>query len=130
MIEGKVVFQSKDPMEELTDKQKSRQQEKAYHVLFQQIADHCIANSIDLKMVMDKIERYQVAVTKEFVKGTWKAILETQTGKQSTTEQTKEDVQNVQKDFAELWKEITGESVDWPSVENQYLSDLDNEQYQ
>lgn len=117
-------------MEKLTEKQKSRLQEKSYHKLFQQIADHCVAHGIDLKMAMDQINKYEVAVTPEFVKSTWRSILYTQTGKRSTTEQTKDDVKNVQRDFAELWKDITKEEINWPSVENQYLSDLDNEKYQ
>ena len=106
-----------------TEEQKTRQQEKAYHKLFGQIADHCVATGIDLPMAMEKINKYEVAVTKEFVKQTWKAILKAQTGKESTTEQTKEDVKIVQRDFAELWREITGETINWPSVENQHLED-------
>jgi hypothetical protein len=117
-------------MTELTEKQKSRQQEKAYHKLFGQIADYCVEHNINLKMAMEKIEKYEPAVTPEFVKSSWRSILYAQTGKKSTTEQTKEDVKNVQRDFAELWREITCETINWPSVENQHLSDLDNEQYQ
>jgi hypothetical protein len=117
-------------MTELTEKQKSRQQEKAYHKLFGQIADHCVAHGIDLKMAMEHINKYEVAVTAEFVKSTWRAILYTQTQKTSTKDQTKEDIKGVQPDFTQLWEGITKEKIDWPSVENQYLSDLDNEQYQ
>lgn len=69
------------------------------------------------------INKYEVAVTPEFVKSTWRSILKSQTGKTSTTQQTKEDVKNVQRDFAELWKDITGEIINWPSVENQHLEE-------
>jgi hypothetical protein len=108
---------------ELTEQQKTRLQEKSYHVLFGQIADHCVATGIDLPMAMEKISNYEVAVTKEFVKQTWRAILKAQTGKESTTEQTKEDVKNVQRDFAELWLSITKETINWPSVENRHLEE-------
>ena len=106
-----------------TEEQKSRAQEKAYHLLFTHIADHCVAHGIDLKMAMEKIDKYEVAVTPAFVKSTWRSILKAQTGKESTTEQTKEDVKLVQRDFAELWREITGETINWPSVENQHLEE-------
>lgn len=106
-----------------TGEQKSRQQEKAYHKLFGQIADYCVEHNINVRMAMEKVAKYEPAVTTEFVKSTWRAILKAQTGKESTTEQTKEDVRLVQRDFSELWREITGETINWPSVENQYLED-------
>jgi hypothetical protein len=104
---------------------KTRQQEKAYHVLFSQIANHCVANGIDLKMVVDKLEGYRVDVDAKFVKGVWKAILETKTGKTSTTEQTREDVKLVQEEFSKFWEELTGERIDWPSVETQMFNQLE-----
>lgn len=113
----------------MEETQKSRQQEKSYHVLFKQIADHCVAHGIDTKTVTDKLDRYRVDVTEKFVKGTWKAILESLTGKESTTEQTKEDVKLVQEEFGKLWGEITGESFDWPSIENQMRDQLDDDKY-
>lgn len=96
---------------------KTRKQEKSYHKLFEQIADYCVAHNINLKMALEKINKYEPAVTPEFVKSSWRAILKAQTGKDSTKEQTKEDVRLVQRDFAQLWLEITGERIDWPSVE-------------
>jgi len=109
--------------------QKSRQQEKSYHVLFGQIADHCVAHGIDIGMALEKINQYEVAITREFVKQTWRSILKAQTGKDSTKDQTKEDIKGVQPVFAELWKDITGETIDWPSVENQHLHELDDDKY-
>lgn len=106
---------------------KTRQMEKAYHVLFGQIADHCVAHGIDLKMAHEVISRYEVAVTKEFVKSTWRAILKAKTGKTSTTEQTREDVKLVQEEFGKLWGEITGESFNWPSIETLLLEQTDRE---
>lgn len=112
---------------ETTEEKKSRKQEKAYHVLFQQIADYCVAHGIDVGMALEKINQYEVSITKEFVKQTWRSILKAQTGKESTKDQTKEDIKGVQPVFAELWKDITGETIDWPSVENQMLQQLENE---
>ena len=109
-----------------TEEPKSRQQEKAYHKLFGQIADYCVEHNINLRMAMEKIAKYEPAVTPEFVKSSWRSILFTQTGKESTKDQTKEDVQNVQRDFAELWREITGETINWPSVEAQYWEQYEN----
>lgn len=108
-----------------TTEQKSRQQEKSYHVLFGQIADHCVAHGIDIGMALEKINRYEVAITKEFVKQTWRSILKAQTGKDSTKDQTKEDIKGVQPVFAQLWEEITKEKIDWPSVESQMLNRSD-----
>lgn len=104
---------------------KTRQMEKAYHVLFQQIADHCIANSIDMKTVIDKLERHRIDVDAKFVKSVWRAILETKTGKTSTIDQTREDVKLVQAEFTKFWEELTGERFDWPAIENILLMQHD-----
>jgi len=111
---------------QLTEKEKTRQQEKSYHKLFQQIADHCIAHGIDMKMAMEMVERHRPEVDAKFVKSTWRAILKSKTGKTSTIEQTTTDIKNIQPEFAELWTSITKESFDWPSIEKQMLYDYYN----
>lgn len=109
---------------------KTRQMEKSYHVLFSQIADHCIAHGIDTKTVTDKLDRYRVDVTPQFVKSTWRAILESLTGKTSTKEQTREDVKMVQEEFGRFWSELTGETFDWPSISAQMTEQLDDKKFQ
>ena len=113
---------------EPTEKEKTRQQEKSYHKLFQQIADHCVAHGIDMKMAMEMVENHRPEVDAKFVKSTWRAILKAKTGKTSTKDQTTADVQNVQKDFGALWTEITKENFDWPSIEKQMLYDYYDKQ--
>lgn len=101
---------------EKAEQPKTRQQEKAYHMLFSNIANHCVAHGIDVKTVTDRLDRYEVSVTPQFVKGTWKAILTSLTGKTSTTEMTKEEVKQVQEEFGKFWSELTGETFDWPNI--------------
>lgn len=115
---------------EKAEQPKTRRQEKAYHVLFQQIADHCVANGIDTKTVTARLENYRVDVTHLFVKSTWRAILQSLTGKTSTKDQTKEDVKLVQAEFAKFWSELTGEAFDWPSIESEMDKQLDDKRYQ
>ena len=117
-------------MTEKTEEQKTRQQEKSYHVLFQQIANHCIETGIDIKTVTNKLENYRVDVTQQFVKETWKSILFSLTGKTSTKDQTKEDVKLVQAEFGKFWSELTGEIFDWPAIETQMLQNLDDPKWQ
>ena len=116
-------------MTPLSEQPKTRQQEESYHVLFEQIANHCVAHGIDLKMAMDVIKRYEVAVTKEFVKSTWRSILKAKTGKERTRDQTKEDIKQVQPEFEKLWGEITGETFDWPSINALLLANSDDPKY-
>ena len=113
---------------EPTEKEKTRQQEKSYHKLFQRIADHCVAHGIDMKMAMEMVEKHRPEVDEKFVKSTWRAILKAKTGKTSTTEQTTTDIKNIQPEFAALWTSITKESFDWPSIEKQMLYDYYNKQ--
>lgn len=105
---------------------KTRQQEKAYHKLFSQIADHCVAHGIDMKTVIDKLERHRIDVDAKFVKSVWRAILETKTGKTSTADQTREDVKLVQEEFGKFWGELTGETFNWPSIEAIMLDQYDD----
>ena len=105
---------------------KTRQQEKAYHTLFGQIADHCVAHGIDQKTVLANLSNYPVSITPQFVKETWRAFMIPLTGKTSTRDMTREDVQLVQQEFGKFWSEITGEPFDWPSIEKQMLTQLDD----
>ncbi len=113
-------------MEQDKEKQpKSRQQEESYHVLFGQIADYCIANGINIKTVVDKLE-----TDAKFVKSVWVAILHSKTGKTRTRDQTKEDIKLVQPEFTVFWEELTGQRFDWPSIETQMFNALDESKYQ
>lgn len=107
---------------------KTRQQEKAYHELFRQIANHCMNHGITMKMVLDHLETYRPDVDDKFVKSTWRVILETKTGKKSTREQTKDDIKVVQEEFHRLWAEITGVSFDFPSQDSLAMQHLINSQ--
>ena len=109
---------SETPRTIKNEESKSRLQEKSYHKLFKNISDYCVARGIDVPMAMEVIENYRPEITDTFVKSTWKAILKSQTGKGSTTQQTKEDVKNVQEEFGKMWGEITGEYFDFPSYES------------
>ena len=111
-------------VDEKAPETKSRSQEKSYHLLFSQIASHCVAHGIDLKMALEKINKYEVSVTQEFVKSTWRAILKTQTGKDSTRDQTKEDIKNIEPEFKRLWEDITGEPVNFPSRDLQHYEQI------
>lgn len=98
-----------------SEEQKTRKQENSYHVLFTQIANHCMNHGIDTKTVIKHIERYRIDVDAQFVKSTWRALLYSKTGKTSTTQMTKEDVDSVKEEFGRLWSEITGEYFPFPS---------------
>lgn len=100
-----------------SEEPKTRAMERAYHLLFSQIANYCMNHGIDTKTVTDHLERYRIDVDAKFVKDTWKAILLSKTGKTSTTQMTKEDVQSVQEEFHRLWSEITGENFQFPSAD-------------
>ena len=103
--------------EETKEKLKSRQQEKSYHVLFQQIADHCIAHGIDTQTVTTMLERYRLETDAEFVKSVWRVILQNKTGKTSTTQQTTADIKLIQPECERRWTEGKKEKLKWPSIQ-------------
>lgn len=110
----------------MKEEPKTRQMEKAYHLLFRQISDHCIAHGIDQKTILDELKSYEVSTSPQFVKEVWRVIMHTLTGKTSTTEMTREEVKQVQEVFGKFWGEITGEIFNWPSIETQMLSNYDD----
>ena len=115
---------------EKEQKPKTRQQEKAYHVLFQQISDHCTSVGLDQKTILSKLSKYEVSTSPQFVKSVWRSIMLPLTGKESTKDMTREEVKQVQQEFGKLWSEITGIGFDWPSIENQMLQNLDDKKWQ
>ena len=110
---------------EKEQKLKSRQQEKSYHVLFQQISDHCTAVGLDQKTILDKLIKYEVSTSPQFVKSVWRSIMLPLTGKESTKDMTRAEVKEVQVEFGKFWSEVTGEQILWPSVENMLLLEYD-----
>jgi hypothetical protein len=97
--------------------QRTNQQNKSIYKLFQDISTHCIAHGIDQKTVVEHLKAYECPTTPEAVKATWKVIQFAMTGKKSTAELTRGEIDLVFGAFSKLWSEITGLYFPFPSYE-------------
>lgn len=99
--------------EKKVEKQKSRQQEKAYHKGFQNIADILVENNITLNMVIKNLE---IRPTKENVKDIFRAIAKAKYGVDSTSDLKSNQIDPVWEDLIKAVSEATGVYIPFPSV--------------
>lgn len=107
----------------MTD-QRSSKQNRAFHKLFGEIANHCVSEGIDQKVAINTFQKFETPVTPEFVKETWRVIQTNMFGKKSTTELSTAEVDRVYDVFNKFWSEITGEHFAFPSYES-LISDFE-----
>lgn len=93
-------------------------QNASLHRLYSDISRYCMENSITTKDVLSHMQSYEVEVTDAFVKSVWRAIQQSITGSKSTTELNKEDLNEVYREFAKFWSEVTGQTFEFPSYDS------------
>lgn len=94
---------------------RSSQQNRALHKLFGDIAAHCVGAGIDQKTVTHRLTAYAVPVSPQFVKETWRAMQIALTGKESTKDLDRREIDQVYDVFNKFWSELTGETFRFPS---------------
>ena len=100
------------------EKPRTLSQNKSLHKLFTDVSSHCVSVGLDQKTVVNKLESYSCPTSPAFVKSVWKAIQLSITGKESTTELTSKEVDEVYEVFSKFWSEITGEYFKFPNITN------------
>lgn len=104
-------------MKMVNQPQRTEQQARALHKLFGQVSAHCIATGIDQKTVVNQLDAYETPTSPQFVKETWRAMQVAITGKTSTKDLTRSEVDQVYDVFNKFWSELTGEHFAFPSIE-------------
>ena len=107
---------------------RSDQQNKAIHKLFGDIAAHCVGAGIDQQAVTTRLTAYAVPVSPQFVKETWRAMQIALTGKTSTRDLSRAEIDQVYDVFNKFWSELTGEHFAFPTYEA--LISYDDPKYQ
>lgn len=97
------------------EKEKTRQQEKAYHKGFQTIADLLVENNITLNMVIKNLE---IRPTKENIKDIFRAIAKAKYGVESTSQLKSNQVNDCWEDLIKAISETTGIFISFPSQES------------
>lgn len=101
-------------------KPRTKQQNKALHVLFQLLADTLNDNGLDMKKTLKpEVDIPWTAIAaKEFL---WRPIQRAQLGKQSTTELTTKEIDEVFETINRHLGEKFGVHVPFPSIEELLL---------
>ena len=71
---------------------RTTQQNKALHKLFNDISNYCVETGIDQKALVDQLESYSVPTSPQAIKEIWRTIQVTLTGKQSTKDLTRKEI--------------------------------------
>lgn len=95
----------------------TRQQQKSIHKLFNDISNYCIETGLDQKAVTSHLTGYDIPVSPQFVKEVWRSMQIAITGKKSTTELDRKEIDQVYEVFNKFWSELTGEHFAFPSIE-------------
>lgn len=110
-------------MEETEENKRTLRQNAALHKLFTDIANHCVSVGIDQKATTANLGAYETPVTPQFVKEVWRILMKATTGKTSTKDMTKAEIDQVYEVFNKFWSELTGEHFAFPSMEMMTLGE-------
>ncbi len=112
------------------ESQRTNQQSRALHLLFNQVSAHCVQAGIDQKTIVDALEGYSVPTTPQAIKEIWRTIQISVTGKESTKDLERKEMDQVYDVFNKFISEVTHEYFSFPSFESLMLAQLDNEKLQ
>jgi uncharacterized membrane protein YqiK len=99
------------------DKIRTNQQNKALHVFFNQVKNTLDEHGVTLHQFLDKFKEEDVQVSGDNVKAVWKKILERKYYKDTTTEMTNKELQDIYQEFNLKIGELIGEDLGFPSNE-------------
>lgn len=105
-------------LEKVEVEQRTNRQNAAFHVLFQNIADHCLSHGIDQKVVINNFQKFETPVTPESVKETWRIIQYNMYNTYSTKDMTTAQVDKVYEVFTKFWSLVTKEYFPFPRRED------------
>ena len=105
---------------EKQERRRTIQQNKCIHKMFSEVARELLNAGIERKTIVEDLDSFSVPIDDAFVKEIWRAIMFTQTGKQSTTEMTTSEIDKVYDTFNLFLGENYGIHIPFPSMESLY----------
>lgn len=116
-------------MEHQKEEKRTNQQNRALHKLFNDISNYCVETGLDQKVLVNALPSYAIPVSPQSIKEIWRVIQYTLTGKTSTKDLNKKEIDQVYEVFNKFISEVTHEHFAFPSLEQIFLMQLDNEKY-
>ena len=112
-----------------SEAKRTSRQNASLHLLFTHISNHCIQTGIDQKTLVDALDGYSVPTSPQAIKEIWRAIQIAITGKKSTTDLDRKEIDQVYDAFNKFISELTGEHFSFPSFQDLMLAQLDEDKY-
>lgn len=113
-------------METETEK-RTNQQNRALHKLFGDISNYCIETGIDQKTIVSALDGYSVPTSPQAIKEIWRTLQISITGKTSTKDLDKKEIDQVYETFNKFISELTGEHFTFPNMTDLLHAQYDNE---
>lgn len=117
-------------MTEKTEAKRTTSQNSALHKLFSDISNYCIETGIDQKAIVDALDGYSVPTSPQAIKEIWRTIQMAVTTKKSTADLNKEEIDLIYNVFNKFISEVTKQHFPFPSLEQIFLIQMDNERWQ
>lgn len=99
-----------------TEEQRTTSQNKALHLLFTHISNHCVQTGIDQRTLVTELEGYSVPTSPQAIKEIWRTIQISITGKTSTKDLNKKEIDQVYDVFNKFISEVTHEHFTFPNM--------------
>jgi len=100
------------------DKTRTLSQNSALHLYFQQIANLLNEHGVDMRALLEAFREEDTPITGNNIKDIFKSILFRMHGKNTTTEMTTQELNEVFMVFNKNVSVLTGENVEYPSRES------------
>jgi hypothetical protein len=112
-----------------TETNRTISQNKALHLLFTHISNYCIETGIDQKAIVSQLDNYSIPTTPQVIKEIWRSIQISVTGKTSTKDLNKKEIDQVYDVFNKFISEVTHEYFAFPNMVDLLRAQEDNEKY-
>jgi hypothetical protein len=100
------------------EKTRTLQQNKSLHLYFQQIANLLNEHGVDMRALLEAFREEDTPITGNNIKDIFKSILFRMHGKNTTTEMTTQELNEVFMVFNKNVSVLTGENIELPSRES------------
>lgn len=113
-----------------TEEKRTNAQNRALHKLFNDISAYCVETGIDQRQMVSSLHNLEIPMSPQSIKEIWRAIQISVTGKESTKDLDKKEIDQVYEVFNKFISEVTHEHFEFPSVEALMMAQLESEKYQ
>jgi len=100
------------------ENQRTKQQNRALHKYFKEIADDCRSKGISVQMLLADLPDAEISMNEKIIKDIWKVFQNETLGKEHTADLTAKQVNEILEDFSMFMATKYDITMDFPSIES------------